>query len=641
MLVTEVLIQLPFNSNSNFVYMSTVAGGLNPLYDTATHQLRYRTILVPPRVTRTIQYLVQVDGGTFPPVLHYSTVSGTSEQTLINDVFNAGEVAIYPPYSVTKIAYKRINGTLTQISQATPGDTVIWMIMWQNDDRVNLTNATVRDPLLPTGFTFVGMDGLGPNPTVTNGGRTLSWPNVTIAADGGRFVARFTTVFQLDASIQVATSAACNDTYMEPNSSGFGYRMLNPTCITAVPRLEIKKSVSPGVVLPNQLATFTLKLRNRGTPINNVRVVDVMNNNLQFVSMETTAYSPTISGSTLTWNNLNAVGGSIDAPGEVVIKYVVRAPAFTGNYENTVSGLDLNAPAVSVLGDQIALRVVDQLISLQANGSPANVPPAAPVKHTLRINQVNNVQTNPLYITATLAFPGAPGHFTFVGDASQGVLVQPMVIANGTQVVWQNVPMGADGVLNMGLNLRAPDQFGTAAVRWEVSSPGSFGLSSASAQTDVQPQVTVELTVAPNSIPIGAAATYAITISSFAVLPIENIAITYTLPSGLTFEQIELTNSPGITVSTSPDMHTLIWRNITLSAVDSPQPKQYYVFFRARSAASMAPSCAYSTLLATSPTTIMPRVGDSTNIDSIARLCVTNGGPGPTIRSVYMPFIRR
>lgn len=331
------------------------------------------------------------------------------------------------------------------------------------------------------------------------------------------------------------------------------------------PSLAVAKTVAPGTVAVNGLATYTVTINNFGaSATNGLQIQDILPNGFTYQAGTTTfngspVGNPTIAGQQLTWS-IPATAGLSEVPANTsrTLTFQVRAPAVNGTFQNTATAAANNALAASS-GPSATLQVgsgasisvckgAGAAGSTPGCGSGVTVSKGATHRYMITITN-----TGATAVTITSVVDNRPaGTGYYIGSTDLSVngggfngFQDPTIVAN--TMTWSG-GAGFPRVLNPGQNLRirwnhravqnaSGTFYNTATVTTSNTSQVSTG--PAAPVTIDGPLVSVTKTVlSPLPATIGAAGgvvEYEITLTNDSPSVDAHVNVTDLLPSGWTY----------------------------------------------------------------------------------------------------------
>jgi uncharacterized repeat protein (TIGR01451 family) len=267
----------------------------------------------------------------------------------------------------------------------------------------------------------------------------------------------------------------------------------------------------------------------------------------------------------LRWENIPPVTGHSKA----TVSFQVRAPGLIGSYRN-VAEVTGGQPAPAFTCDYgrsptggcqgVADLNVFNLVTIDAQPTPANTQPGEIVTYNLSVVSNNNIPYQSTTVTDTL-----PLGFTFVEMVTGPAPYRP----RPDVLIWSNQTIPAKegnnpGRLTYVFRAKAPLSYGSFRSRVEASSPTGIipTLDNAGRVLIVPPNPALSL-VAPSLVQIGSDVTFRISLVNPLATPLNSVTINHVLPDGFVYK----TTGTG-TAAPTINGKTLTWSNVTVPARD-------------------------------------------------------------------------
>jgi len=433
-----------------------------------------------------------------------------------------------------------------------PGGMATYVLVVTNTGNVNLTNVVATDPL-PATLTNLQILVQPSGVTNNSSGNSLSF-NIANLPTGASATFVFTanvvtTAENGDEIINIAT--ATNTTH---NLSATASATINVVATPDAPALAITKTVSPGTLSPDSMATYVLVVTNTGNiDLSNVAVVDPLpaaltNAQVLLLPAGTTNNS---SGNNLSFTIVNLPAG---ASATIVFTADVVATAQDGDEiiniataTNTVHNLSATATATINVVEMAEVPAV----SIAKTASPAAATPGSAITYVLVVSNTGNVPLEDLLITdplhSLLTNPTMLSLPSGVTNNSSG---------NNLSFTLANLAVGASATFIFTADVVVTAQNGDVipnTARVDDFENNLFDTSSANVSVVAPidaPAVAISKVATPTTVSPGDTITYVLVISNLGNVALNNLLVTDTLNPLLTNPQT-VSLPGGITSTTS------------------------------------------------------------------------------------------
>ncbi len=315
------------------------------------------------------------------------------------------------------------------------------------------------------------------------------------------------------------------------------------TCPPVTADLSIIKN-GPATVLQGGIVSYTLTATNNGpNTANNVTIADPIPGGLTFNASQSSG-NCVQNGSNILCNNLTLTNGqsatvtvSFNVPNSVFCNSSIfnTSSVSTSTTDPNSSNNQSSTVSTTVTCNQADLWIVK-------NG-PATVAQGGIVSYTLTAtnngpNTANNV---------TIADP-IPAGLTFNPSQTSGNCVQ-----NGSNILCNNLTLTNGQSATVTVSFNVPNFvscnstiFNTSSVSTSTTDPNSSNNQSGTVSTTVTCPVQADLSIqksGPSSVQRGNVAIYTVTVSNNGPATANNVTVTDAIPSGLTFNPSQSSNS--------------------------------------------------------------------------------------------------
>ncbi|MCR4428687.1 MAG: S-layer homology domain-containing protein [Caldiserica bacterium] len=348
------------------------------------------------------------DTGTSTFLLTVSAKTVTSTKTVINiaTVTASGFLTSAPAAAnavtiipATKAFTKEVNKT-----QAAPGDTLTYTIKFTNPTgSPTIFNAKIIDNIPPFTQYLSASTNLGTVTPPTTGQNYVTWnldpipPNFTVTA--------ILNVQALTPSTVISNIAY----FYEGATQTFSAQAPNVTVLPAP--FTIEKTVSPTVILPGQLATFTISFKYNSTEtITGVTVTDYLDSRFTPYGVGGT-YPFSFSGNNIIWS----IGTLAPGTPTITLSFTATANLYITPGTSIPNTASVKGTGTAEVSKTIYVLVgLPSALTLQKTVSANNVLPGEDALFTIT---VQNPTTNPTIPTLTIT-DTLPPEVTFKGATS-------------------------------------------------------------------------------------------------------------------------------------------------------------------------------------------------------------------------------
>jgi uncharacterized repeat protein (TIGR01451 family) len=468
-----------------------------------------------------------------------------------------------------------------------PGGIITYTVTIHNPYHNQLLDGLdLTDTFQAEGFTFLEMLPGGPTPVITS--PQVVWEDLSVQAGGTiSFAFRTWVPYHID----IGSRSRTYENNLSSSAPGIvicEMKTKNPSRVTVLRQIELKKEVSPDQVLSGEIVTYTITAKNHGdTTISSLRITDTLPPNkpehegadFHFLDM---LFGPEpvaeFQDNPVAWDNL-----SVTANSEISLSFRAVAIGWPlRSYGNAVSAASpwTTVPAIT----DKAKVTIDSPLRMDKTVNPSETFVETSVDYSV---EVCNVATG----TYTLSefedrlpagfFEKATGLTTYVYDISPDRDLAP-------GECWEHT-FGVDVTLDAGCDetfVQTGKKDCTNSTVWiHAISPEPLWYCNATnlAPLEVKPHVSIEKEADHTAVITGETFVYTITLTNQSSQDVHDITIRDTLAgaSGLYFVYSDTV--PGYPAPDVINPPSLEWQNYTIQAGD-----QLVLAFRVRVPEGMA-----------------------------------------------------
>jgi uncharacterized repeat protein (TIGR01451 family) len=415
--------------------------------------------------------------------------------------------------------------TKTGPATVNPGGSITYTITTRNLGPNAAPTVVIRDTL-PATVTFVSASNAG----VPGAGNVVTWPAIASLANGASVLRTvIVTAPAAGTLLNISASAAATTDPDPGNNNGSLPAARVTTTVNATDVVTTKTGPASAAIGSN--ISYVITVHNAG-PVNasGVVVTDTLPPGLTFVSATA---GGSASGGVVTWPAIATLANGATQNFSVTVA-VPLAGSFTNIVASAAASADLDPGNNngSLPAARVTTLVLGQADVATTKAGPATVNASQPVTYTLTV--ANNGPTAAASVVVTDTLPAAA---TFVsasagGSVSGNVVTWPAIVslANGaSQAYTVTVTAPASGTL---LDIAASSS--TTPDPVPVNNNGSLPASRVTTVVVEQADVATSKT-GPAVVTAGAAYSYALTVSNAGPSAAVGVAVTDTLPAGVTF----------------------------------------------------------------------------------------------------------
>lgn len=395
--------------------------------------------------------------------------------------------------------------------------------------------------------------------------------------------------------------------------------------LTVNPNVLVSLTPYRATVVPGSLVTYTLKL-------DNISPNNADNANLQLTLHNETEYvthlsgpSPSVSGLTLSWNNLDIPANSTI---EIVFQIRVKDTATTGTKKPAFTSSAPTSCIGKLTGNGGAISVKVPVIVLETDAAVSEAPPLSLVEYELSFKNQDLYPYRLQIVTNTM-----PSGFTFYT-----MTAGPIPTIAGRNLLWQNVDLPGSKTITYKMLLQTTSLYGNTErnkLDAYVANNATPIIPAYSNSIAINPVFDLKKTVNTNYVKPDGSLIYTVTLINLSKLEYRYIRITDTLPTGFTY--IRTLNGP-TPVKIGNDHTQPVWADLSVRGnckATNYDPCTTYIVFEAKVGANVPEGRYYNNVIALSPTGAIPGPINDAPVN------VTNNPPPSGDFLIYLPAIFR
>ncbi|MEG1061679.1 MAG: isopeptide-forming domain-containing fimbrial protein [Oscillospiraceae bacterium] len=445
-------------------------------------------------------------------------------------------------------------------ASALPGGKIDYTVTVSNPNAFELKNIAVCD-ILPKDLT-ADSSNMGGG-TISSG--TINWTLASVPANSSMDIA-FSAIVPANLTSGAAYSNTASVISVNGNTSSGLTSTSNSadTSVAAITTPTITKTVDKVSILPGDKLTYTITVSNSNlTPLSDVLVTDTVPVGLVADTINNGGVN---SAGIITWTIPSVPAKANGADGTASVSFTATVPADAADkcvYKNTaqIASVSKDTSKASISGEVTSTYNAPVAPTIQIIATPAsgNVNPLPGEKITYTITVTNPNATPIKDVSVSDKVPDGLN----VGTISNGGVNSSGVIA---WTIASVAPSGSETVsfeTTVPPALTAGATYDNAATVDSVGGDASLAAKSGNVKTVVVPLAKLSITKIADKtdVQIGDTVTYTITVTNSNSVPVYGIAVTDTLPAGLSAATI---GNSGINTS-----GTITWQLASIAANSS------------------------------------------------------------------------
>ncbi|MFN0182137.1 MAG: hypothetical protein ACKVZ0_25310 [Gemmatimonadales bacterium] len=396
---------------------------------------------------------------------------------------------------------------------------------------------------LPAGVTFVSASAGG---TLT--GNVVTWPTIASLANGG--TTSVTVTYRAGAAGSFLDVAAVTTTSTDPNLAD---NRATLTTVIGTSADVVTTKTGPATATAGQNISYAITVGNSGpSDAQSVIVTDTLPSGVTFVSA---TGGGTLAGNVVTWPAIATLAAGASQSYTLVV-----SAAAGGSYLNVVASTSTTPDPVpgnndgSAPGARVTTVVGASADVVTGKTGPATATAGQDINYTITVT--NN---GPSAATAVVVTDTLPAGLTFVsatggGTQSGAVVTWPAIasLASGGSQTFTLVARAAAGGSYTNIVASTSATPDPTPGNNDGSSPGARVTTVVGASADV-----VTTKTGPAAVVAGQDISYTVTVTNAGPSPADNVVVTDTLPSGVTFISATNGGTLGAGVVTWPAIASL------------------------------------------------------------------------------------